>query len=440
MQVSEKVKSEYYADIVHKNLVIDFPESGLRFTNRLIEGESLRLKETIMDGDAVEFVGCIPSYCSITLRGLDTDIVGERYTVTIWTDGTEDEPIPIFHGIVDSVTNQGIKGSKEVSGYDVLYTKGIIDVSEWYNKLNFPLSIADIRNSLMTYLGIAQETATLPNDGIMISKQYSPTSMKALDVVKSVCQINGVCGIINRQDKFEYRALKNLEDHEGAYLPAFLPLFLGIDQSGGITEPTEYVGTYRKLEYEGYSVKPVDKLVIRQSESDTGVSYGEGNNRYIIQGNMFTEGLSTETLLQMAENIYPYISGISYHPFLSNNNGLPYLECGKDVVSYMVLNEKGDFVEREFHVFSRELSGLQALHDKYSAEGEEYQNEFVTDLKAQFEELKRKVGSQAQGNTYTKDEIDKMFAEKWVSVQTEPPETERKAGTWYVIQGEVVVN
>ena len=133
----------------------------------------------------------------------------------------------------------------------------------------------------------------LPNDGITIQKQYEPNTLQALSVIKAVCQINGAFGIINRNGQFEYRILGAIEE-PGAYPSETLfpgpDVFPGLAQSsGGYNEvaATDFA-FYRKVDYEEYSVKPVDKLTIRQTENDAGVTYGTGTNNYIIQGNMFT--------------------------------------------------------------------------------------------------------------------------------------------------------
>ena len=73
------------------------------------------------------------------------------------------------------------------------------------------------------------------------------------------------------------------------------------------------------MEYEEYTVKPVDRLTIRQSDTEEGISYGTGQNNYIIQGNMFTLGLEENVLRQIAENIYDNVAGVEYRPFRAQN-------------------------------------------------------------------------------------------------------------------------
>lgn len=422
MEVSESVRQAYQEMGTTKYITLAFPELGTSMMtgDGCIYSESMYLSEGLANSDSIEFVGCIASQFKIQVNNLKEDVKGKRLVVKIHTEGTGDEPVPLFNGIVDSVGRQSNKRVKEIVAYDELYTRGNTEVSAWYKSLIFPITLRNLRDSLFGYIGLEQVEMELPNDSIEINKQYDPNILQALSVIKAVCQINGAFGIINRQGKFEYRILGEIED--GLY-PGFYP---GPDAFPGVSlgalglnniDATDFA-FYKTVSYEEFRVKPVDKITIRQSENDSGIIYGNGINNYIIQGNMFTYGLSKEVLLQVAENIYPNVHGFSYIPFQSENNGLPYLECGLDAASYMMIDfdateENGEIVynRQNFYILNRELSGIQALKDSYSAKGEEYQSEFITDLQTQIDLIKRNQGASKQDleNYYDKDEIDNMF-------------------------------
>jgi hypothetical protein len=168
--------------------------------------------------------------------------------------------------------------------------------------------------------------------------------------------------------------------------------------------------------------------------------------------------------LEVAENIYENVKGFSYHPFTSQNNGLPFLECGVDAVSYTMIDYESTYKAQEedpnadivytqepFYILSRELTGIQALNDSYTANGEEYQTEFITDLQTQIDTIKKNTSQDAQkivsDYAYSKDEIDDMFADfdgsgtgsgvNFVSV-TEVPTTFDE-NTVYAVQGLIVI-
>lgn len=470
MDVSNEVKMAYHNNSIHRQLTVYFPELQLTVSHKNIYMDSMTLSEAILKKKSIEFVGCISSKFSIQVNGLYSDIKGKKIEVSICTDNTTENPIPLFHGIVDSAVRQSNKNVKKITAYDQLYTKGNTDVSSWYNSLTFPITLKDFRDSLFSYLGMEQIEAELPNDAVSIEKKYDPKSLKALNVIKALCQINGAFGIINRQDKFEYRILDNLSDTYAFPSVTLFPSTSLFPASPAVVATavdeaeTEAFSFYKKVDYEEYEVKPVDRLTIRQSENDTGVSYGSGTNNYIIQGNMFTLGKSAAELTEIAKKIYWNVMGIYYHPFTSDNNGLPYIECGLDAVSYemvdfqpeavtMGLSDSGvSTTTRNFYVFSRELSGIQALRDSYSANGEEYQTEFVTDLQTQIDTIKVNVKEEVKNEiddydfsdkfsdfTYNKGYLDTQFQGqlKVLSVAALPASPE--SNTIYLIQGEVTV-
>lgn len=474
MVVSGNVKNAYHKDTVTKYVSLSFPEIGKEVFGEDIYNESLRLSEKLIDKQSMEFVGCIASMFKISVHGLNYDIKGKKITVRIWTDGTEEEPVTLFNGIVDSAVSQSNKWNKEITAYDELYTLGNTEVAAWYKSLTFPITLKNLRDSLFAYIGLEQVETNLPNDSVTIKKQYDPNTLQALAVIKAICQINGAFGIVNREGKFEYRILGKIKQTTYPSVTLFPSnnLFpadpdVAASSASRIADEinAEYFSFYRRVDYEEFEVKVIDKVTVRQSEDDQGVTYGSGANNYIVQGNIFAYGLSNQELTAIAKNIYNSIGGFSYYPFQSENNGLPFIECGVDAVSYYVVNwektmggqkaRSGDIVyeQRPFYVLNRELSSIQALKDSYSAKGEEYQSEFVTDLQTQIDLIKKNQGADKSyvenyvGNyTYDKGTIDDMFANfdpgtgggfNVESVAALPSNPD--PNTIYLIQGVVVV-
>lgn len=453
VSVSEETKKSYKDPTGNKHIQIIFPEIPLTIGESRIYSESMRLTESISESNSIEFVGCISSQFKINIHNLKEDIKSKKLIAKIWTDDSEEEPITLFNGIVESAIKQSNKQIKEITAYDELYSKGNKDVSSWYETLQFPITLREVRNSLFEKVGILQEEIDLPNDEITIEKQYAPKTLQAISVIKAICQINGAFGIINRSGKFEYRILGE-PVVDGVYPSEYLfpsaklfPVQVGMNAEilkRADSSPAEYLASYKSVDYEEYTVKPVDKLTIRQTENDTGVTSGTGTNNYIIQGNVFTYGLSNDVLQTIADNIYPNVKGFSYIPFTSKNVGLPYLECGLDAVSYEMIDyerstdEEIIYERNAFYILKRELTGIQALQDSYSAKGNEYQSEFITDLKTQIDILKQNLGVDVKeyvnDYTYDKETIDDMVSGgiKIYSVLSLPEEPEPDA--IYLIQ------
>lgn len=452
MVVNDLTKQAFLDTSSHKSLNIYFPELDLSLENYQIYQESMLLEESLIESSNIEFVGCISSVFQIQVHSVPQDLKNKKIEVSIIADNTEE--IPLFVGIVDEAKKQTNRNYKKIVAYDELYTKGNIDVAAWYNSLVFPISIKAFRDSLFDYIGLEQEAKDLPNDSVTINKEYAPTTLRAMAVIKAICQINGAFGIVNRYGKFEYRILAtslNKSAYPGLTLFPGSATYPGITTSTGEQISVKDVAYYKKVDYEEYNVKPVEKVTIRQSDSDAGVSYGEGNN-YIIQGNFFTLNKSSSELLTMAEKIHGAISGITFVPFEAENSGYPFVEVGLDGVSYYAYNFEASararsadiYTKKTFYVFKRTLSGIQALKDAYSVQGEEYQSEFITDVSTQVEQIKQNIGYEVDNRinialpefTYSKEEINTMSV-KVVSVEKVPDEWQ--PNTIYLIQGEVVV-
>ena len=83
-----------------------------------------------------------------------------------------------------------------------------IDVSGWYNELNFPMTIKSLRDSLCDYVGVRQNSDSLPFDMLQISKTIEPKELSGLDVLKAICQINGCFGHIDKTGELKYVRLQ----------------------------------------------------------------------------------------------------------------------------------------------------------------------------------------------------------------------------------------
>ena len=189
LNVDTATKNVYLSDSTHKIIRVVFPELGLEYTNDNLVSQSLEYKESLSEGN-IEFVGCIASEFSITIRNLSNEVKGKRVNVYISIPNTTE--IPLFMGYVYEVELAAEKRHKKIKAYDALYNLSQTDVARWYTELSFPLTLKDLRDSLFLYLGINQVAAALPNDEVSVVRQYNPTVLSALDVIKSLCQINGV--------------------------------------------------------------------------------------------------------------------------------------------------------------------------------------------------------------------------------------------------------
>lgn len=371
INVTTQTKNAYKKSS-EKTLTISFPSLSLTYTNENIIQESLTIDEMLESNEYLQFTGCNASKATFSLFGISAELKGQAVTISIKAGNTE--TIPLFHGFVDSQsTKDYTTGTCEFVCYDVLYTLSSVDVAEWYITLfesTDVITIKDFRDILFSQLGITVESVVLPNDNLTIKKEYSPNQLCALDLIKNICQINGVFGIINRNGNFEFRSLGII----------------------GFNTAVDTIPYYKALDYQRFTAQGVQKVLVRQTEEDVG-GYGGTpvGNTFIIQGNFFTMGLNGTQKAIIGMRVYTHIANRSYIPFSADISGFPWLEVG-DIVTYNVY----DYVNNtttpmDFYVMSRSLNGIQALMDTQSADGDKDRSIFVSDTHTQIDTIKSQI-------------------------------------------------
>lgn len=392
----------------------------------------MQLTESILDQDSIEFIGCISSQFKLTIDSIPQKLKGKKIVVSMYTDDTASEPVKLFTGTVYSDERTGNKRSKEIIAYDALYSLTDYDVTDWFNtqvtllESGKTITIKQFRNRLFALLGITQKKANLANDSFSIKKlrnlvQGDDTEeadteeeekIYALDLIKAICQINGVFGIIGRDGKFVYRRLGvDNENDEGAYPGVdengglYLPFVPGLGSIDVLTDATHYA-SYRSVSYEDYEVKGIQRVYVRQDEnSKAGYAGTDKKYRYYVQGNRFTLGTTKAERCGIAENIYLKVKGVTYTPFTASCIGLPYLEVGDPVSFYVYDFEESDkqgkdvYTMKSFYVLSRTLKGIQSMTDTLSAQGEEAQRRFVSDLGVREDVSTAEIKEQVDKNT-----------------------------------------
>lgn len=362
INVNNDTKQAWLSDRKVNTVTISFPNLNLTFGIDDIDKDNFSLKESLCNADSMEFVGCIASSLKVAIYNISDNVKGEEITVSIKAGNTE--TIPLFKGFVDSVEIDADSRFKTIIAYDALYNAGQVDVASWYARLALPMTLGDIRQSLMSYVGLTEVEGTeLPNDDVTIYRTLeNPDTIQALTVIKSICQLNGACGIINRDGEFEYRYVQT------SMLNVYsLPFF-------------------EKLKYEEYYCNAIQRVQIRQMEEDAGVSTSYYGNKYIVQANMFAYELATDVLYQIANNILEKINGFTYHPMRSLQNGLPFVEVG-DTIEYVV-SSAGYGVDT-FLILSRTLTGIQFCRDTFESRGTQNQSEYISDVEAEVTVLRR---------------------------------------------------
>ncbi|MBR6045765.1 MAG: hypothetical protein IKP95_12805 [Ruminococcus sp.] len=331
--------------------------------SKMVDG-SIRIKEQLCSSDALTIGSCEAASFELRLADIGgLQLKGKRLNVKVSMQGSEyfEFPLGVFN--VDEVPRKNNTWFYTLTAYDnmVLFD---VDVRKWYNRLTFPITVKQLRDSLCSSVGVQQAAGqTLPLDSLRLTKADLSGSLRGREALRAICELNGCFGHINRQGQLVYIALG------GASVITF----------------TEGGDTHYKpgATHEPWATEPYDSVIVYAINDDVGVTYPEiGGMRSLSIGNNFlTYGLTDAQKASVAEAIYNRVSTISYTPHHTTVQGRPWLEVG-DPISIV---SDGETVTT--YILERTITGFQAIEDEYEAKGSnEIDNE--TSTQKQIDRLK----------------------------------------------------
>lgn len=327
--------------------------------------DTLSLTENLSSGNNIIWGSCEAAKFVLTVADVEDEMTGREFTATL-SIGDYKMAYGIY--IVDSVTRlQADRRKRKITAYDRMI-KFDADVSDWYHAM-YPTddathTVKELRDSLCEEIGVPQEQTALINDGLVVGKTISPESLCGRDVLKAICEINGVFGHFDRTGTLVYVSLQDT----GLY-PSDT-LYPGDDlypQSGWAA--AEELEHYRSITYEDYLIDGIDRVQVRQEEGDIGAVVGSGGNAYVVEGNFLTYGLGSADLTKLAWSIYDTIAGKTYRPAKIVSYAMPWIEVGDGVRAITTDTEIATFV------LTRTMSGIQAMMDTVEAKGTKTQGQ-----------------------------------------------------------------
>jgi len=395
INVSDETKQAYISDSIPKTLTVSFPNANITMHNDDIVSESLEIEESINSGTELTFEGCIASQMKFECSAPVRDLRGEKVTISIQAEDTES--ITLFNGYIDEQSNRTHEDVvTEFTAYDVLYTKGQIDVTDWYNGLTFPITVKNFRDSFFTYIGITQETISLISDGFSIDKVTTKDQILALDIMKAICQVNARFGRIGRDEKFHYTELREIT--KGLY-PSTETYPSDHTYPSKENADTKYEKSdYIKVTYEPFKTSVIDAVYLIAKDGTKTIA-GSGSNTLAISDNIIAQGCTDKA--SMASVILNNIHTIIYTPSTVKAKGYPWLEGG-DI--YMFNTRKN--VVRAY-ILTRRLTGIQALYDELTAEGSQIREKYQETIETQSSIREADIqGNTAQIGTLRADLIE----------------------------------
>lgn len=424
-------------------------QDGTILTNKNFSSTSsdFSLSESLCSDSKLSFGKCESSCLKIKIANTVKSLKGQTLQVTETLGNKNDVPFKFGTYIVDEDTLTSDKKYRNITAYDRLYSVSSMNVSDWYSKL-FPskqvpliryenvtkewtytgidgkevteyyeelepityyqteyesITLKAFRDSFFKYIGLTQQTTTLINDNMKVSKSVDNIDLTAKDVLEAICEINGVFGKMSRDDVFTYVELKSFGLFPSKTLYPNSSLFPR--KPGNIDIRRLQMGEYKTLQVGDTNFEQITKLQIRQSEDDIGYIAGDDTGvTYIIQGNFLTYSSGTDELKTIANNVLSKISKVIFNPINIALQGNPCVETG-DTIRIIDTNNK----VYKSYVLQRTLTGIQMLMDSIISEGDQSLAEVngiqhdILKLQGKTNELSRLIdGTSSTLNDYAK--------------------------------------
>lgn len=351
-------KSDYALDSVHKTLIIEF-EDGTEIENSNIKSESMHLNEILMEDAQLRFGRCNASQFSVTLASIAANIKNEviRPYVQI---GDNKLPLGVF--TVNYVERSADRPFKQIAALDNMDLVNQ-DVSEWYNNVEFPVTLKEFRDGFFEFIGLEQVETSLPFDDLEVNNPFGTNiQINGKTIIEGICELNARFGHCDRYGKFKYVQL----DTSGLYPSETLYPSEELFPRDGGDDLITVEGTYISATYADYNTMEIDKVIIVDEYGAFKNINADGNNAYVLNNNYLLYGKTNDELEDIGKRFLNLINAISYRPTVVSLKGLPYVELG----DRFKVAGRTDTIES--YVFNRTLTGIQALRDTFTSEGEEY--------------------------------------------------------------------
>lgn len=212
------------------------------------------------------------------------------------------------------------RNSYKVTAYDTM-SKLDADFSGWLhaNQAQFPKTIWQLVQLACQRAGVALASSSLPINGSYSVQAFYADDLTCRQIISWAAEAAGCYAHMNADGKLQFltytdkrRTVKITPD--------------------GASNSTAYYAD--SLSYEDYTVKAIEKVQIRQSDSDVGVIYPDSTtatNTYAVQGNLLLTTGTEANLKTVTQNLYNVLKSVTYTPCKVSVPSGSGLTCGKIV-------------------------------------------------------------------------------------------------------------
>ena len=195
------------------------------------------------------------------------------------------------------------RNSYKVTAYDTM-SKLDADFSGWLraNQAQFPKTIWQLVQLACQRAGVTLAGISLPINGSYSVQAFYADDLTCRQIISWAAEAAGCYAHMNADGKLQF--LTYTDKRSTAKITP-----------DGASNSTVYYAD--SLSYEDYTVKAIEKVQIRQSDSDVGVIYPDSTtatNTYAVQGNLLLTTGTEANLKTVAQNLYNVLKSVTYTP------------------------------------------------------------------------------------------------------------------------------
>lgn len=212
------------------------------------------------------------------------------------------------------------RNSYKVTAYDTM-SKLDADFSGWLraNQVQFPKTIWQLVQLACQRAGVTLASSSLPINGSYSVQAFYADDLTCRQIISWAAEAAGCYAHMNADGKLQF--LTYTDKRSTAKITP-----------DGASNSTAYYAD--SLSYEDYTVKAIEKVQIRQSDSDVGVIYPDSTtatNTYAVQGNLLLTTGTEANLKSVVQNLYNVLKNVTYTPCKVSVPSSSGLACGQIV-------------------------------------------------------------------------------------------------------------
>lgn len=212
------------------------------------------------------------------------------------------------------------RNSYKVTAYDTM-SKLDVDFSGWLhaNQAQFPKTIWQLVQLACQRAGVTLASSSLPINGSYSVQAFYADDLTCRQIISWAAEAAGCYAHMNADGKLQFLTYTDKRST------------VKITPDGANNSTAYYADS---LSYEDYTVKAIEKVQIRQSDSDVGVIYPDSTtatNTYAVQGNLLLTTGTEANLKSVVQNLYNVLKNVTYTPCKVSVPSSSGLACGQIV-------------------------------------------------------------------------------------------------------------